>query len=252
MGRRMRVGVMAFFLAGVLSPLSARAQKATGDAEGSFNTGLAHMRDNRPALALEEFKKAVHQDPKNPYFYKGLGLAYLQLGKYPDAITSLRKALDLNPYYVDVHNDLGTAFILAGRREDGKSEFLSAFNDATNPSPDLSSRNLGQAYLEEKNYVQAANWFQTSINRNKRNPDAYVGLGESLLALGRAEQAIEPLEGGLKEAPGHLEMLVTLGEAYYRAGRFNEARTRLEEVSRRDPVGAQGRRAADLLKHFPK
>ena len=213
MRRGMHAAAVTLALAGVVAPLFAGGQKA-GDAEGNFNTGLAHMRENRPAMALTEFKKAISQDPKNPYFHKGLGLAYLQLGRYNDAITTLRKALELNPYYVDVHNDLGTALILAGRREEGKAEFLAAFNDATNPTPDLSSRNLAQAYLEEKNYAQAANWFQTSINRNKRNPDAYVGLGESLLALGRAEQVIEPLEAALKETPGQAEILVVLGEAY--------------------------------------
>jgi Flp pilus assembly protein TadD len=251
MRRGTHAAAVTLALAGAVAPLFAGGQKAV-DAEGNFNTGLAHMRENRPAMALAEFRKAISQDPKNPYFHKGLGLAYLQLGKFADAITTLRKALELNPYYVDVHNDLGTALILAGRREEGKAEFLTAFNDATNPTPDLSSRNLAQAYLEEKNYAQAANWFQTSINRNKRNPDAYVGLGESLLALGRAEQVIEPLEAAVKETPGQNEVLVVLGEAYYRAGRFNEARAKLEDVMRRDPVGAPGKRAADLLKHFPK
>src|SRR5574341_1318462 len=119
----------------------ALAQKP-GDAEGSFNAGLTHMRENRPALALEEFKRAIHQEPRNPYFHKGLGLAYLQLGRYGDAVAALRKALELNPYYVDVHNDLGTALILSGKREEGKAEFQAAFNDATNPTPELSARNL--------------------------------------------------------------------------------------------------------------
>ena len=43
-----------------------------------------------------------------------------------------------------------------------------------------------------------------------------------------------------------------LGEAYYRAGRFTEAKARLEEAARRDPVGASGRRATELLKHLPR
>jgi Tfp pilus assembly protein PilF len=45
-------------------------------AETRFSTGVMHLREGRVDLALDEFKKAVKEDPKNPYFQKGLGLAY--------------------------------------------------------------------------------------------------------------------------------------------------------------------------------
>ena len=41
-----------------------------------FSTGVMHLREGRVDMALEEFKKAVKEDGKNPYFQKGLGLAY--------------------------------------------------------------------------------------------------------------------------------------------------------------------------------
>ena len=80
-------------LALALGPSAARAQSAkVTDSEASFNAGLTHLRENRPALALEQFKKAVKEDPKNAYAYKGLGLTYAQLGKLSDAIAAFRKA----------------------------------------------------------------------------------------------------------------------------------------------------------------
>ncbi|HEY7410234.1 MAG TPA: tetratricopeptide repeat protein [Vicinamibacteria bacterium] len=239
--------VLLFLL---LAAVPAAAQKA--DAEATFNAGLTHLRENRPQLALDQFKKAVKDDPKNPYFYKGLGLAHARLNQFPEAVAALRKAIELNPYYVDVRNDLGTVLVLSGRREEGKAEFVAAFNDATNPTPEISARNLGQAYFEEKNYDLAANWFRTSIARRKENPDAVLGLAEALLALGRPEDAAGVLEQGLKDVPNHTGIMVLLGDAYYRGGKFTEARVKLEEVARRDPMGAPGRRAAELLKHLPR
>ena len=53
-----------------------QARGQGSDAEANFNAGLSHMKEGRTALALEEFKRAVDKDSKNPYFYKGLGLAY--------------------------------------------------------------------------------------------------------------------------------------------------------------------------------
>jgi Tfp pilus assembly protein PilF len=221
------------------------------DPEVSFNAGLSHLREGRPAMAVEEFKKAVRQDGKNPYFQKGLGQAYLAVGKYDDAVSSFRKALELNPYYVDVRNDLGTALMLAGRRNEGLNEFLAAFNDPTNPTPEISSRNLGRAYLDGKSYPEAINWYRTSLGRNKSYPDAYLGLAEALMATGRTEEAVGTLETASKECPQSGDVMVALGEAYFHVGRFAEARTRLEDARRKDPGGPVGRRAGQLLQQFP-
>ena len=240
---------LVVLLAGVLAaPVLAQSPEA----EMSFNSGLTHLREGRPQLAVEDFKKAVKGDSKSPYFLKGLGLAYTQLGKYDDAVEAFRKALQVNPYYVDVRNDLGTALMLSGKRTEGKAEFVTAYNDPTNPSPDLSARNLGQAYLEEKNYTEAASWFRSSINKNKSLIDAHTGLAEALLGLQKPEEAVPILEAALKETPGNLSLLLGLGDAYYRAGRFTEARARLDEVIKKDPVGPAGRRANEMLKHFPR
>jgi len=221
------------------------------DAESSFNAGLNHLKEGRPAMAVEEFKKAVRQDGKNPYFQKGLGQAYLATKKFDEAISSFRHALELNPYYVDVRNDLGTALVLSGRRTEGKNEFLAAYNDPTNPTPEISSRNLGNAYLEEKRYADAINWYRTSLSRNKAYPDPYLGLSDALAGLGRMDEAVATLETAAKECPNNVPVLAALGEAYYRVGRLGEARKQLEETRRRDPGGPAGQRAAQLLQQFP-
>jgi tetratricopeptide (TPR) repeat protein len=243
-----RPGLSVLFVLLLAAP--AAAQKV--DAELYFNAGLAHLRDGRPQMAVEEFKKAVKQDGKNPYAYKGLGLANAALRRYDDAIVAFKRALELNPYYVDVRNDLGTALVLSGKRVEGKNEFLTAFNDATNPTPEISARNLGSAYLEEKNYGEALNWYRTSMARNKAYPDAYLGLSDALVALGRTEETVTYLETGVKEVPGHVGLVAALGEAYQRVGRLSDARARLEEARRKDPTGPVGRRAGVLLQQIAR
>lgn len=228
------------------------AGQAVPEAEAQFNVGLAHLREGRAELALQAFKEAIRRDPKNPYFHKGLGQAYASQNRFKEALAEFRKALELNPYYVDVRNDLGAALVLMGKREEGKKEFLMAFNDPTNPTPEVSSRNLGEAYFEERNFGQALNWFQTSLQRNKKYPDAHVGVADCLVALGRVEEAIAQLELAAKEVPDEPSVMLALGEIYYRVGRFTEARAQLEQAVKKDPVGVAGRRAAALLKGFPK
>jgi tetratricopeptide (TPR) repeat protein len=241
-------------------------------AETRFSTGVMHLREGRVDLALEEFKKAVKEDPKNPYFQKGLGLAYAakaskakearkapeapaskeEAEAWKEAIACFHRALELNPYYTDVRNDLATALIGSGDREAGKKEFLAAFSDPTNPTPEISARNLGQAYLEEKNYPEAINWFRTSLNRNKKYSDPYLGIADALVASNRLDEAAAQLEAGVEEIPDDPALLLALGQVFYKAGRFGEARARLEDVVRKDPAGPSGRAAADELKALPR
>ena len=250
MARRALVAMIV--LSAGLEP-SVRAQKpAGGDAEARFSAGLAHLREGRADLALEEIKKAVGQDDKNPYFYKGLGQAYAQQRKFKEAIEAFRKSLQLNPYFIDVRNDLGMALILSGKREEGRKEFQTAFSDPTNPTPEISARNLGQSYLEEKNYDEAIKWFRSSIARNKIYADPYLGAADALTATGHLEEAIAQLEGGVREAPTDPAFLTGLGEVLLKAGRFTEARVQLESAIKKDPGGAWGRRAAAVLKTVPK
>ena len=222
------------------------------EAETRFNAGIVHLREGRAQLAVEEFKEAIRRDKENPYFYKGLGLAYARLNRLKDAVQAFEKALKLNPYYVDVRNDLGSVLVLQGKRLEGKREFMTAYNDPTNPTPEVSARNLGRLHFEEGDHSQALNWFRTSAGRNPSYPDAYLGIADTLAATGQIDGAIGELEAALAKIPDSSDLLLALGEILFRAGRLGEARLKLEETARKDPGGFAGLRAAQILRSFPK
>jgi len=240
--------VLAFVAASTPAPL--RAQMPA-EGESYFSAGVIHLREGRTDLALEQFKRAVEADPKNPYFRKGLGQAYAGTRNWKEAIKQFREALEINPYYVDVRNDLGSALILAGRREEGKQEFLTAYGDPTNPTPEVSARNLGQAFLEEKNYTEAENWFRTAVARSDTYPDAYLGLARALVSTERLEEAVLLLETAVEKLPEDPVIHLALGQVYFKVGRFTESRAQLEEAMRRDPAGLVGRAAAGELAKLP-
>lgn len=255
--RILAAGVGALVL--VAAPLLAQDNRST-DAEITFNTGLVHLREGRIDMAVDSFKKAVKQDPKNAYFHKGLGIAYSRLAdkcaagddkcraeRFGEAVDEARKALELNPYYVDARNDLGSALIALGRRDEGKKELLAAYEDPTNPTPELSARNLGVAFLEEKNLPQAESWLLTCVTRNKAYAEAFVLLGDVLLAQNKVTEAVAHLEQGEKSTREDPLVMLALGQAYYRAGRLSDARGRWEALAAKDPGGAAGRRALELL-----
>jgi Flp pilus assembly protein TadD len=222
------------------------------DGESNFTAARSHLQDGRTELAIGEFRAAIKKDGKNPYFYHGLGVALAQKNELKDALSAFRKSLELNPYYVQVRNDIGSVLLLLGEREEGKKELMTAFNDPTNSMGEVTARNLGNAFFEEKKYEEAASWYKTSVSRNKGYPDAYLGLADSLSALGKNDEAVVMLQEGLKEVPQYPSLMLSLGKAYLDAGRFKEARTELEDVAKRDPVGESGKKATELLQSVPK
>ena len=60
------------------------------------------------------------------------------------------------------------------------------------------------------------------------------------------------LQAALNELPTDIALQLALGQALLRAGRYGEARSRLEDVVRKDPAGPLGRQAAEQLKSVPK
>jgi type IV pilus assembly protein PilF len=250
MSTRTRITLLALTLV-LLGRVAPAVGEDTLGGESYFSTGLAHMREGRVDLALEAFKHAVDADSENPYFRKGLGQAYAAKGEWKKAIEQFHKALELNPYYTDVRNDLGSALILAGEREEGKNEFLAAYGDPTNPMPEVSARNLGQAYLEERNYTEAMSWFRTAIDRAEAYADPYLGLARALVATDRLDEAVVLLESGVEKAPESAGLRLALGQVYFRVGRFTESREAFEQAMAKDPSGRAGRAAAAELEKLP-
>ncbi len=243
--------VMATLVVLALSVPVAGQQKAT-EVELSYNTGLAHLREGRAEQAIAAFKQAVKGDPKNPYAHKGLGLAYMMRQQYPQAIESFNKALEINPYFVDVRNDLGTALMLSGRHDEARKQFTQAYDDPTNPTPEITAYNIGECFLKQMDYQKALDWFKLSAQRNKYLMLAHLGIADVYAATNRVEDAIAELESAQAINADDLSIALALGEAYYRAGRFGEARGKLERIVKQDPRGQSGLRAAKLLLNFPK
>ena len=52
--------------------------------------------------------------------------------------------------------------------------------------------------------------------------------------------------------PADAALQLGLGKAYYKVGRFSDARARLEEALKLDPAGPSGRAAAEQLAALPK
>ena len=78
--------------------------------------------------ALSMAKKAVKFEEINPgpgydaNFYFFLGVPYLMMGQYAEAIAAFKKAISLSPEYLYAHINLTAAYSMAGRIEKARAE----------------------------------------------------------------------------------------------------------------------------------
>jgi Flp pilus assembly protein TadD len=99
---------------------------------------------------------------------------------------------------------------------------------------------LGYTRLAREEFVWAKQAFDKALVLDPEHDDAMVGLGESLLRFGRTAQA-EALFGRVRNGPAgaDTELLLAMGRALYREGRFETARTAFEAAIETDPDDAE-------------
>ena len=104
---------------------------------------LFEFKSGHAAEAIEKFKEALqHRAPVwNINAYEDcLANAYLELGRFDEAIAEYERILKLNPNYPLVHFHLAQAYERKGRREQARSEyeqFLQVWKDADTDLPEV-------------------------------------------------------------------------------------------------------------------
>jgi Flp pilus assembly protein TadD len=203
--------ILAISMLTALTALGISAQKQTMYWNNSFtlfshalevtnNNYLAHnclgrelRKQDKLALAVEHFNKALQIKPNYANAMISLGCVSTDRGDFIQAIDYFQKALHLKPDSAEAHTNLGIALQKYGR-----------FNDAI-----IHIRRSLQ--IEPDNPVTINNlaWlFATCPDPNFRNPAQAISLAQQAC---RATAYVNP------------ELLDTLAAAFASAGRFDEA-----------------------------
>jgi len=89
--------------------------------EGEYDKALSMAKE---AVRRQEMK--IRPEPGAP-FYRILGLSYLMMGQYDEAIAGFRKAINFWPEYLAAHIGLAAAYSLAGRMEEAGAQAEEVF-----------------------------------------------------------------------------------------------------------------------------
>jgi adenylate cyclase len=93
---------------------------------GAYSTlGLALIFSGRPQEAFAPIEKSIRINPfAPPIYFKRLGLAYRDTGRYEEAIAQFKKVLDRSPDDINTHLCLTTTYSFTGRDEEARAQAL--------------------------------------------------------------------------------------------------------------------------------
>lgn len=150
-----------------------------------------------------------------------LGGAYVEVGRFADAIVQLTEAVKIDDRLADAHADLGTALMAEGRGAEALVHLQRAA--ALAPKDESLLFNLGNGLKEAGRLNEAAAAYARALAINPDFADAHVNLGALLFSSGRTREALPHFERGARLRPNSAVIHTNYSSALAAAGRFPEA-----------------------------
>lgn len=208
--------------------------------EALYLLGYVLNRENRPAESLAVYTKAAALQPPLGDDLKVVGLDYVLLNDYADAIHWLEKAVQLDSQNYEAWYFLGRAYYTRTRIAEAGEAFKKALQ--LKPHDWKAENNLGLVLEAEARpaeaieaYRSAIAWEQTEAAQSEQ---PYLNLGSILLDQDRSEEALPSLEQAAKLGATNPVCHLKLGIAFLRLSKLEEAQKELEAAAQLDPENA--------------
>jgi tetratricopeptide (TPR) repeat protein len=138
---------------------------------------------------LEDY---VAKRPQEAKAFLGLGMAYLNLLRYPEARQALDRSLQLNPSFAEAQFQMGLLAGQEGNRQDARQHWQKAVE--LQPQHAQAWLSLGTLYLESGELAEAESAFSRSLGADPGNMKTEYNLALVLNKLGKSEEAKQHLE----------------------------------------------------------
>ena len=125
--------------------------------------GVVHLKQNDPAAALDQFRRAVELDANNPYAHRMLGYSFMLLGDMASAEQSVKESVNLAPDDAKSQFLLGIITDKLGRRDEAESYYKASIS--LDPMPSEAYFNLALLCSRGKRLDAARNFYQQALER---------------------------------------------------------------------------------------
>ena len=157
-----------------------------------FDAGFAFLENGQSEEALESFEKSVAEEKETKESLRGLGIAYISLGRYDEAIETLVKALNKSNGSIaevdfDINDYLGYAYEKAGRYEDAVNVYTAVLNFRPKDIDAYYRRAI--CYLKLGETTLADEDFAIATSKNNDDYDLHIRIYYSIKEAGFEQEA---------------------------------------------------------------
>lgn len=196
------------------------ASKGPMMARPHVNLGKAYLEQGRYTEAIAASQRGLEVQPHTARAHYNIGMAYQRLGGFEQAQASYARALEIDPRRVEALNNLGTLYQERREYRRAVEQFRSALRIADRPQI---HHNLASAHLAAGQPDSAALHFERALQGGHDERESLEGLARALRADERLQSATTALIRALQTYPGDAELLGLLADTHADLGRDAEA-----------------------------
>ena len=183
----------------------------------------------QPQAALPDLQKLAQQRPNDVQVHTLLGNAYSQIKDYPRAEASLRRALNLSPGNEGAQYNLGLLYLQTSRYQEALSVF-SPLHDRNPKDADLDVL-VGESLSGLKRYDEAMDSYRRGLANDPRSASAYLGMGKTQLAMGDSDAALASLKQAAVLDASDSDIQTELSKAYAAKGMKQESEAAAQKAA---------------------
>ena len=221
--------------------LRGRMQASPGDTTLLEQLAELYRQQNAYPKALELYRKAIERDPDNTTLRRKLGALYAEIGDRTQAITEWEKITPPATNRADRQKQLGALYL----SHKMYPEAIVAYQQAIRSSPKNSYlyTQLAAAYKIQGQIEHAAEVYITALQRVGLTGNQREAIWNAMLEIYEGDPyksirgtLISKLEKQRAENPENVNIVMTLGELYFYAGRVSEALETFRQLHRNYPT----------------
>lgn len=176
-----------------------------------------------PEERIKLLTEAIAMYPRFYHAYLYLGIAYLDIGQYTEALKNFNKAERLSPQFADTI-EYFKAHILynQGKLDEAKVLYENQVNKGKGANLVAALNMLGVIYQRERSYERSIEYYKRAIAEDPENPNTWNGYANSLRIFGYHDEGFEAVYRSLELDPQHILATTTLAELNASVGNYRE------------------------------
>jgi type IV pilus biogenesis/stability protein PilW len=186
------------------------------EGERHLQEGNMHLAQGKLEMAMFELSKAERMIPKNPEVHFAIGTIFIFRDEPAMAVDKFKLALKLDPNHADAYNNLGYAYMELGRYDEAIRAANKAVDEVDYETPERAFTIIGWSSFKQGNTPEGIDYLKRALLIREDQPDTENKLATIYIEEGRLDKARAVLLPLVKRVPNFPQARLNMGIIYYK------------------------------------